>query len=145
MYNLSGLVKESSCYDNIYSSIPSIKENCEYFFSEFTNHDWITKKDLLIEENFRTLNSHKHMLWCFSYFHLVFSLSMYFDNCCLLATLTNQIFQDSFLYFHNDTVPFVTGHDRFSDNNYLYLLHLLIQLSITILICFFGSISRNDD
>ena len=39
MYNLSGLVKESSCYDNIYSSIPSIKENCEEFFSEFKNHD----------------------------------------------------------------------------------------------------------
>ena len=117
--------------------ILQLKRIVKSFFSEFKNHDWISKKDLLIKENFRTLNSHKHMLWCFSYFHLVFSLSMYFDNCCLLATLTNQIFQDSFLYFHNDTVPFVTGHDRFSDNNYLYLLHLLIQLSITILICFF--------
>ena len=130
-------MKESSCYDNIYSSIPSIKENCEEFFSEFKNHDWISKKDLLIEENFRTLNSHKHMLWCFSYFHLIFSKSMYFDNCCLLATLTNQIFQDSFyLYYHNDTVPFVTGLDRFIDNNYLYLLFLLILLNTVIIVCF---------
>ena len=128
-------MKESPCYDKIDSSNPPIKENCEEFFSEFKNHDWISKKDLLIKENFRTLNSHKHMLWCFSYFHLVFSKSMYFDNCYLLATLTNQIFQDSFfLYYHSDTVPFVTGLDRFIDNNYLCLLFLLILLNTVIIV-----------
>ena len=43
---------------------------------------------------------------------------LYFDNFHLLVTLTKQNYLDSYLYYHNDTVSFETGLDRYISNNY---------------------------